>query len=635
MTVKTKLISTFVVFDLVLTLLITLGTYLIINDRATFIEDQYAKRSIDQLKEIIASDIQNLSKINKDYAYWDETYSFIQDNNDTYRRINLTQTNFGDTLNLDFAYFITTNRQLVAAWHSQSTDVGDLPTETASLSALLRVYDDLKSQNMHEPEGIVWLPSGLAYVSVKQIVPSNRDKKPNGYMVMGYRIDAAKLRDISNRLKFPISLESDINSSVAQPFSFEKDSDRVYGKLSIVDILGNRRGYFSIVIPRDIYAAAKMAFSYIVFLMVSLFTVSLLFVLRFNQVVFGSILHRISYLNMKAKSAVQDDYAAPLNYCHWENSHDELGELARSVEQMRVAAYESTSTLKRTVEEKTKELSIRLDKEEKTAQAVVYLLDREKQHSKELADKEDVLMKLTDELKKKNVDLKEANQVKNEFVNIATHQIKNPLAALRGFVGMIRQGIYGQVSSKLKEPLDQISICTEQMVSLVEDMLKISRSEEKNYPMNIQSVNMMEIVSGVIHQMEPQALQKKLKLKYWLSKDAPLVQADADKVKDVVTNLLSNAIKYSEKGTITITHSYESGIWTTSVADQGYGISHDEQKQIFARFYRTRDAIARDIPGTGLGLYIIKEYVTRMNGKVWLESEEGKGSTFSFSLPKA
>lgn len=623
MTVKTKLITTFIVFDFILILIITLGTYIIISQRAAEIEDQYALRNVARLNELIESQVNSLSKTNKDYAYWDDTYQFLLDSNNRYRTDNINQVNFGDTLGLDFVYFLNKKFELVDSWQSQDNKAD------SSLESIMSSHD-IRSM---KSEGMLWNNGDLMLVSMKEVLPSKRDKPSNGYMIIGYHMNQKRIDDLGKQLKVPVQLtiaKNDIPKTI-----LEKDRSTIQAKVQVKDVLDTSSGFFTLLIQRDIYASSQMAFRYIVFLMLILFATSFVFVLRFSETVFGSILHRIRYLNIKAESAVHDDYAAPLNYCSWENSRDELGELARSVERMRVAAYESTSTLKKTVEEKTKELSIRLNKEEKTAQAVVYLLDREKQHSKDLIEKEAALTELTTALKQKNEDLKEANQVKNEFVNIATHQIKNPLAALRGFVGMIRQGMYGAVSSKLKEPIDQISVCTEQIVSLVEDMLKISRSEEKNYPMNIQSVNMMEIINTVIHQMEPQVDQKKLKIKYLMPKGILLVKADADKVKDIVTNLISNAIKYSEKGTITITHDLQENEWITSVADQGCGISSDEQKQLFQRFYRTRNAIARDIPGTGLGLYIIKEYITRMNGKVWLESEEGKGSTFSFSLPKA
>ncbi len=617
MTVKTKLISTFAVFDLILAMLISVGTYYFINDRASFIEDEYAYRNVERFRENIQSQVNTLSKMNKDYAYWDDTYQFLFDSNNGYRKANISQINFGDTLGLDFVYFLNSKLELVDSWQS-SDNISSLPSDSAGVSQLINSYTSSHDTNSIKSEGMLWNNGNLMLISVKEVLPSKRDKISNGYMVMGYYMNQKRVEDLGRQLKIPIQLtiaKNDIAKTI-----LAKDYAVIHAKVRAVDIFDTSSGFFTLIIQRDIYASARMAFQYIVTLMLVLFMVSLLFVIRFSETMFGSILHRIRYLNIKAESAVHDDYAAPLNYCSWENSHDELGELARSMERMRVVAYESTSTLKKAVEEKTKELSARLDKEEKTAQAVVYLLDREKQHSQDLVEKEAAL--------------KEANQVKNEFVNIATHQIKNPLAALRGFVGMIRQGVYGKVSPKLKEPVDQISVCTEQIVSLVEDMLKISRSEEKNYPMNIEKVHLTEIISEVHKLVESQLIQKKLKFKYVSPPALPLVMADAEKIKDVIINLVSNAIKYSEKGTITISHEVNGDVLVTQVSDQGYGIIKDEQKKMFSRFYRTRNAIARDIPGTGLGLYIVKEYVTRMNGKVWLESEEGKGSTFSFSLQK-
>ena len=111
--------------------------------------------------------------------------------------------------------------------------------------------------------------------------------------------------------------------------------------------------------------------------------------------------------------------------------------------------------------------------------------------------------------------------------------------------------------------------------------------------------------------------------------------ADPDRVKEVVNNLVSNAIKYSEKGTIRVSHIIQNGLAVTHVADQGVGISEDDQKKIFTRFFRAEEEVARGTPGTGLGLFIVKQLVEKMKGKIWFTSQLGKGSTFSFSLPMA
>jgi len=635
MTVRTKLISTFVIFDLILTLLVSLGTYLIINDRATFIEDQYASKNIERLREIINSDIGNLSQTNKDYAYWDDTYQFINDHNKAYRQTNLTQVNFGDTLNLDFVYFVNTDKELVASWHNQDADIDPEPKDTASIAAMLEIYNTLQAEGYSEPEGIVMLPMGLSFVSVKAVLPSNRGKDRNGYMAIGYRVDDEKLKDISNRLQLPVTFEPIDDSATDKPYSFEKKSDLIQGKLYVSDVLGQHHGYFLMSMKRDIYASARMTFAYIIVLMVVLFVVSTGFVVAFSKTVFGSILHRISHLSLRARSAVTSNFEMPIDCIVWENNQDELGELARSLDKMRELAYQATHELQQTVEEKTKVLSQALKKEEKTSEAMMWLLDREKKQNDELEKKEADLRVLAKDLRKVNDDLKTAIYVNKEFVNIATHQLKNPLFALGSFAKMIKQGLYGKVPKSLNEPLQQIYECTEQSIALVEDMLKISRSGQTTTAVPFGPVNLADTVLSVKQMVEAPLSQKKMKLEYVASSTAPIVIGDKDKIRDVVFNLVSNAIKYSESGTITISHKRVGSVIETIVTDEGYGISKADLKKVFSQFFRSPENVVRGIPGTGLGLYIVRQYLESMSGSIKLTSVLGKGSTFTFSLPKA
>ncbi len=635
MTTKTKLITKYIIINLLLTLAVMVGSTLIINARFSLLEDNYAIRNLNRLEEIIVSDLDYLSKTNKDYAFWDDTYFFIDTYNSAYHDTNVNTLNFKDTLNLDFVYFVNQNNVLVDFWEDGTaplvtSDSGKFQLPSGMLSAI-----NLARERSDGIDGIISLPTGLALVAIKPVLPTGRNLPSNGMLIIGQFFDRDMLENTSIGLKLPVELSNVQPMNEKNGHFLEKQKKSIYGYTSLRDIFGNVVGALKVTAERDIYSEARMLISYMGTLMLIVFVTASIFIIIFSDAIFGSILHRVSYLSLKANSAVNNHFETPLNYAEWESGRDELGNLAQSVDKMRAAAFVATHELQRIVDEKTKELERKLSQEEKTTEAMVWLLDREKQQNKELSKKENDLKQLTTKLYKSNTDLSEANQVKNEFVNIATHQLKNPLAALSGFVKMLQQGVYGKPPKQFLEPIEQICGCTEQIIALVEDMLKISRSEQKDYPVTIESVNLVETIMSVKEITEPQMMQKKLKFVYVAPKNSPIVLADKDKVKDVITNLISNAIKYSEKGTITISHEFDKDMVITHVTDQGFGIEKKDQGKLFARFFRTPTTVSKGITGTGLGLYIVKEHVTKMKGNVWVESEIGKGSTFSFSLPKS
>jgi signal transduction histidine kinase len=249
--------------------------------------------------------------------------------------------------------------------------------------------------------------------------------------------------------------------------------------------------------------------------------------------------------------------------------------------------------------------------------------------------KEEVQAATTD-LKSANRNLKHLDKLKDEFVFIATHELKNPVTAMRGYLSMLQEGMFGHIPEKMKGPIDQLQASNQQLVDLVNDLLQIARSEAKTLNITTEDVNLCPVIDTVIENVKPLADQKNITVKHLqpASKEI-MVKTDPNRLKEIMNNLIGNAIKYSDSGTITINHAIDKEFVTTSVKDQGVGISQEDQKKLFTRFYRVEEEAAKGIPGTGLGLFIVKQLIEKMHGKIWLESTKGQGTTFSFTLPRA
>lgn len=241
-------------------------------------------------------------------------------------------------------------------------------------------------------------------------------------------------------------------------------------------------------------------------------------------------------------------------------------------------------------------------------------------------------------LKKANKDLRHLDKLKDEFVFIATHELKNPVTVMRGYLYMLNQKKFGEIPEKMKSPVEEMNNSNQQLVQLVNDLLQIARAEAKTIKIKTDPVNLCQIADEVINNVKPLADQKQLALQHKCEVKGEQILADSNRLKEILNNLVSNAIKYSQTGIITISHSEDEkkkNRVITSISDQGVGMSDEDQKKIFTRFFRSEEEANRGIPGTGLGLFIVKQLVERMGGKIWFTSEIGKGSTFSFSLPKA
>lgn len=245
------------------------------------------------------------------------------------------------------------------------------------------------------------------------------------------------------------------------------------------------------------------------------------------------------------------------------------------------------------------------------------------------------LKEANEQLRKANRQLKHDDKLKDEFVYVATHELKNPVTAIRGYLSLILEGRYGKIPEKLTAPLKQLNTSNQQLITLLNNLLQIARAEAQTLKIETAPVQICPVIDKVIKDMQPLVTQKKLSVVHSCPNPAVTVMADRERLLEIINNLVSNAIKYSTTGEIEISHEIVHDQLVTHVKDQGVGISKDDQKRLFTRFFRVEEEAAKGIPGTGLGLFIVKQLLEKMEGRIWYKSQVDKGSTFSFSLPLA
>ena len=248
--------------------------------------------------------------------------------------------------------------------------------------------------------------------------------------------------------------------------------------------------------------------------------------------------------------------------------------------------------------------------------------------------------KLAKELEKANERLKELDALKTEFISFATHQLRAPITAIKGYTSEILEGDFGSVPDNLKAPAEVIMESSSSLAVLVDDYLNVSRIEQGKMKYEFSDFNLGDLVNEVANEQRPSVEKKGLKLEVKVDGDpsggeaGAQIHADRGKIKQVIMNLLDNAVKYTPTGQITIALTKQDGKARLLVKDTGAGIKPETMSHLFQKFSRASDASKYNLLGTGLGLYLASELLKAHHGKIWAESEgDGKGSSFFVELP--
>lgn len=244
----------------------------------------------------------------------------------------------------------------------------------------------------------------------------------------------------------------------------------------------------------------------------------------------------------------------------------------------------------------------------------------------------------TSDLRNANARLKLLDQIKDEFVSIASHELRTPMTAIKSYLWMVlkKPQTGDKLSTKTSEHIERAYQSTERLINLVNDMLDVSRIEAGRIELKPVTTNLKALIEDVYHEVEAKAEQSHLSVKLDIAPDLPTIKVDPDKIHQVLLNIIGNALKFTPaKGKITITAKQIDEKIHVAVADTGKGISSEDQEKLFKKFGRLEHSLVSvaEAGGTGLGLYITKQLVEFHGGDIWVKSELGKGSTFEFTLP--
>jgi signal transduction histidine kinase len=295
-------------------------------------------------------------------------------------------------------------------------------------------------------------------------------------------------------------------------------------------------------------------------------------------------------------------------------SRDEIGDLARAFNQMILQLKDSRNDLEKKVEERTHQLEENIAEINNARTVTLRMLES--------------LQSAKMELERVNLELKEADQARMKFIGMASHELKTPLTAIKANVDFILSGKGGNVPDELRSHLLTIQRNTKRIEETMDHMLDLTRIKSGRLFIDREPILLSEVVEGYIHEVKP--VDKNLTIQVDIP-EGLFVYADRNRLHDIFINLLSNAFKFTpEGGKVSIIASQTGGDILHEIRDTGVGISEDKLQKIFEEFYQIQ---GNKYGGTGLGLSIARRMIEAHGGRIWVVSQQGKGSVFYFTLP--
>jgi signal transduction histidine kinase len=227
-----------------------------------------------------------------------------------------------------------------------------------------------------------------------------------------------------------------------------------------------------------------------------------------------------------------------------------------------------------------------------------------------------------------------ASQMQSNFISMVSHELRTPLNAINGFLSIVLAEQVGELNERQREFLEYAHDSTEQLILLVQDILLLSKADTGQLELQYTDLALSDVLSQVVRNAGPTASKAGVTLQSQVLPSLPRLWADAERLQQVLMNLVHNALKFTSSGGLITIHAHCTGeMAEVNVTDTGCGVPTKDQPRIFERFYQSEDALLVRHGGFGLGLTVARVIIAQHGGHIWLQSEPGHGSTFSFTIP--
>ncbi|MCC6617076.1 MAG: HAMP domain-containing protein [Anaerolineae bacterium] len=596
------------------------------------LERQYVTENVSRAVNSLQSNLDALSVFADDWAHWDDTVSFVTGDFPQYIDLNLGDTTFASA-NIDWMVFIDVDGNVVynRYYDADDPDAASLPdglmAHIAPDSGLL-THDEAESTIT----GFVTIPDGIMLLVASPITDSEITPPIYGTMIFGRMLCDEEVTSLEETTHLKISFTPlgpvtptltpaettalDALEAGDAIFIAPNDATSISGFRLLDDAYGQPAVLLEMDQTRRIYLQGQTSLGYF---LLSLLITGMVFTLITLGFLEKTILKPLSALSHGVETIQRtEDLATHVPV----EGKDELSALSRGFNEMIDALAASRARLQKAHDELEQRVCERTTQLTESNALLEQEIEERKQAQTELAVARDQAL--------------DALSFKSQILANISHDARTPLNIISLHSELIQRGVYGPVNQRQNEKLDDVLISARQLLSFLDNLLGEAQMNRHQTTINAQPFNPIVTMREVFHSMQPLAARRGLELAFSVEDGAPdHVIGDAERLKQVVMNLIDNALKFSDQGVIDLrllrsdrTH------WAIAVSDQGIGMTQEAQEHIFDAFYQVDGSTTRRANrGVGLGLSIVRQLVTLMDGEILVTSKMGQGTTFTVYLP--
>ena len=583
------------------------------------IEESRTHQDIERAVNALSVELSSLDSIVGDWAAWDDTYAFIEDADAEYIRSNLVDGTFVE-LRLNLMMFIHSSGKTVFAKAFDLYEEGEISFPYGLQEHLVTNAPLITHPNIESGiTGLVLLPEDPMLVASQPILTSEDEGPIRGTMIVGRYLDATEIERLAEQTMLSLTMHrlsdpqmpADFHtacsslSEEAPIFVQPLDEQSIAGYALLQDVYGQPSLVLRADMPRDIYHQGQVCIRHLIWLIVGAGVAGCVAVMLFAE---RQALSRLARLSKTVSNiGTSGDLSSRVSA----RGRDELSSLGSEINRMLAA----------------------LQKSSKELQGKNELLDAQ---NEELRAQGEELIAQQQELLEKTGEVEAASQAKSEFLAHMSHELRTPLNVIIGFSQLMLDKVPGEVNQEQKQCLTDILHGGEHLLGLINDIFDLSKIESGRLKLQLTDVNLSDVIEPLAGTMKTILASRKQTLDIEVEKGLPPVHADKAKLRQVLFNLLGNAIKFTpDEGKLKIEAARKNDWCQVSVVDNGIGIKKEDQEKIFEPFYQLANPLIKGKTGAGLGLALARQIVEKHGGKIWVESEWGKGSRFSFTLPLA
>ncbi len=590
MTLRERTLLTVTVVFIVLFAILYFVSHTILMRSFIVLEEQYTRQNVERALNALSNDLLTLKATATDWAAWDDTYAFMEDTNDQYIQANLVTGTF-TSLRLNLMMFINSSGHIayVKAFDLQREE--EIPVPQSVLQSVTG------SPLVYHPDteglidGVILLDEGPMLISSQPVLTSEGKGPTRGILLIGRYLDNTEIERLAQQTSLSLTVHQYDRSRMSPDYQAgipavskempiivqPLDEQSIAGYALITDIYEKPALLLTVNMPRSIYLQGQASIFY---LLVSLLVVGL--VLGGVTVLFldRQVLSRLAHLSQSVGAiGTNNDLSARVPAI----GEDELGSLAGTINAMMGNLEQS----QRLLLEKTREVE-------------------------------------------------RANELKSEFLANMSHELRTPLNVIIGFSQLMIDQVPGNINKGQAQCLDDVLSAGNHLLHLINEVLDLSKVESGQIELSMGNVALTDMVKSLRNSLVPILTPRQQRLDIEIEEGLPPVYANEGNLREVLLNLLDNASKFTPDGGRLMIEAVRKGDWCqASVIDSGTGIRKEDQERIFEPFCQLDNPLIRGKGGTGLGLTLVKQIVERHGGRIWVDSEYGKGSRFTFTVPLA